>query len=955
MFQTIKSKLNLIDVIINDTGLEFKECGEFTYDILDEREVGGAPCCGHSGAFKVKCDPDNPLDSIVKCFSCNQVSGSVIDWTAFHHKLSPLDAAYKLVKDYKIDLPTNFDPVQEIFQLAVTYYENCMRETMAKPIVKLARMSPLDYQLNVRRHSDEVLKQFHVGFSDGKLYEFLESLGYEQELLIESGLINKKTGKDFLPELCFVYPHFVANKASHWTFKDSAKKLAFQLPNKKVLNGAEFYNSDSISKFSTVIIVEGENDVLAVAGANREVGVIGTIGQISISQLNYLRTHLAGKDVVTIFDGDQAGLGYAEKVEKLRSSFKSLVHIRPPDGSDIDDMLKSGKKLEDIIAEFTTKVEAKAGYTPPRILTEGPSSGENTEGGEETVVNGEESKGSFFEKYGKYFTVKTVRDEPVFTQVSDFTIELKNIYLTEDGDRVREVIVKKDTGKVSKPILITSEVKVSLKAFRVFVARAIDADFTGTEQNLSAMWNFIYRKAPEVLINVTRVVGRNEIHSSWILQNCMVIDTGEVILPDDSGVFWTGDKTEGVAPESLNKTSAIDDTNKDIPFLYNSLTESETDELLKGLIFNIAKNLGDPGTALIMVAWFQSVSFSNCLFSLNKGFPLLFCSGSNGQGKGTICGWLMDLYGMHHNGKTTVAQLKSGVGFGRKAEYYASLPLFIDEIRDDEQCRMWADTFRSYYDRDGRTMGTMGGFGVRTQEVRSCFMFAGEDHFSDPATKERCVTVRVNKLGRELVESYAWVDGRKEELSAIGLKWIKESVTTDKAALKVSIKALDRALIVEAGCSARKSKNWAVVGHFALKLAAQYMPEYDMKTFLFKASTDDSAMQKSETTISQFFEVLESVMSQEGLAKITTEHVMTEGNLLHIWFPHVYRVVQEGCRGKFTFSKHAVLNALKEEPFFVSDAKKIQMGLNGVRRVVITLNLDECTDTLKNISLGVKP
>jgi hypothetical protein len=127
-----------------------------------------------------------------------------------------------------------------------------------------------------------------------------------------------------------------------------------------------------------------------------------------------------------------------------------------------------------------------------------------------------------------------------------------------------------------------------------------------------------------------------------------------------------------------------------------------------------------------------------------------------------------------------------------------------------------------------------------------------------------------------------------------------------------------------------------------------------MKEYLFKASTQDSLVQKSETTVSQFFEVLESVMSQEGLAKITTEHITTEGDLLHIWFPHVYRVVQEGCRGKFSFSKHAVLNAIKEEEYFVSEVKKVQMGINGVRRVVISLDLKKCPDTLVNISAGSK-
>jgi 5S rRNA maturation endonuclease (ribonuclease M5) len=954
MFSMIKRSTNLLEQIVNDTGLSFVLSGDNTYSA-----EGDEPsfCCGHKGCFKVKFSEDTPEENLWKCFSCD-AGGTILDWSALFNKVSVLDAAHLLVKEHKLELPKDASPLQDLFNTAAIYYETCMRETSNVPQVKLARMSPLQYQTDVRRHSDAALKHFHVGFSDGGLIAFLEGLGYEDSLIEESGLRGKKGG-DFLANGMFIYPHYVGNRCSHFTLKDPQKKLAYQLAGKHTLNSCEFYNQNGANK-DVVVIVEGENDLISVFETGTEYGVIATIGQISIAQISWLKKNLEGKDVITAFDFDQAGDKYRSKVETLRSSFKSLTHIKPPTDKDIDDLLKDGESLETILTKYVVKVEVetKPGYTPPKIPSSvGSFSSDgaaSTEGGEDTYQTNEENTGNFFERHGKYFSVKRIKDENVYTPVSNFTMKLTNIYLTEDGDRVREVILTKDNGEVSKPTLITSEVKVSLKSFRVFAAKSIDADFMGTEQHLGQMWAYVYLNAPKVLINVTRVVGRSELHKGWLLQNRFVMDTGEVIEPDETGVFYINNKTVGISPESLNKTSAIDDTSRDIPDLVFDMSKSDTDELLGGFIKNIAKNLGDPGTALLMVAWFKSVVFSNPIFKLNKGFPLLFVSGTNGQGKGTICGWLMDLYSMHHNGKTTISQLKSGVGFGRKAEYYASLPLFIDEIRDDEECKLWSNTFRSYYDRDGRTMGTMGGFGVKTQEVRSCFMFAGEDHFSDPATKERCITLRVNKMNRETVESYSWIDERKETLSAIGFQWIQEAVAMDNNALRASIKALDRALVIEAKCSSRKSKNWAVVGHFALELGAKYIPEFNMKEYLFKASTQDSLVQKSETTVSQFFEVLESVMSQEGLAKITTEHITTEGDLLHIWFPHVYRVVQEGCRGKFSFSKHAVLNAIKEEEYFVSEVKKVQMGINGVRRVVISLDLKKCPDTLVNISAGSK-
>jgi len=948
MFELVKQKVDLLETISKDTGLTFKVSGEDTYAIEDEEDVGGAPCCGHNGCFKVKYDPENKIESFFHCFSC-EAHGSVIDWTAFHHKLSIVDAARKLAKDNNLNLPKDYSPVQELFNIASGYYHNCFIDICNKPQMKLAKMTPSEYQTRVRNHKLETLTTFNVGWSDGGLIPFLESLGYEEELLLETGLKNKKTGKDFLPNDCFIYPHIVRGRVSHFTFKDPTKKLAYQLPNKFVLNGAEFYNQDAVKQFDTIIVVEGENDVLSVFENTDKYGVIGTIGQISAAQLDWLRENLSGKHLITIFDPDDAGDKYRAKVEKIKNAFKSLTQIKPPDDKDIDDILTSGKEgydLESIINTYRVQTEIKKEYVPPTVLGDG-SEGGNPEGSEDTFEEPSKNE-TFFERQGCYFKVKYKDGEPVYTKVSNFVLQLRNVYATEEGDRLREIVVVREDGYTSDPVFANSEIKVSLKSFRTLLARAADADFTGTEHDLISMWELVYSKTTETLVKVTRIVGRHDNGKGWIFRNKFIADDGTEVDPDESGIFWIKEKIIGVRPESLNKESNSGET-ADIPLVYTEGTPEERDELLKGLCHNLAKNLGDTGNAILMLAWMNACAYSNSVFQLNYGFPFLFVWGSNGQGKGTICGWLMDIYDMSIIGKTTVSQIKSGVGLGRKAEYYASLPLWIDEIRADQDTREFTSTFRNYYDRTSRTMGAKDGFGVKVQKVRSCFMYAGEDHFEDPATKERCITVRIPKLGREKVESFQWIETNKGLLSSIGYKWINESVNEDHKKLKTEIKVLDRELIVKANCSARKSKLWAAVGVFAIRLADKYFPDYDMKKYLFDVSTEDSDAQKSETTVAQFFDTVESVMSQEGIPKLTTNHILVEGNLLHIWFPHVYRVVQETYHGKFAFTKNAILAQLKEEPYFVSDNRKISMGINGIRRVVITIDLNKAPNNIKNI------
>lgn len=942
MFQLVKSSINLVEHISKETELLIEECGTDTYEIKGDDANGYCPFCEHKGCFKIKQNEDELAEAFYHCFSCEE-HGSVIDWTIKKHDLDAVKAAHKLADEYGLVLPKDFNPVQEIFELAANYYHNVFLE--AKGQVNLARMTPMAYQTKVRKHEEETITKLKIGWGDNGLVDFLESLGFDPELLTESGLKNRKTGKDFLPSNCFLYPHYVNGKVSHFTLKDPLKKLAYQLPNKYSINGHQFYGQDSIKGKEAIIIVEGENDVISIIERSNKYGVLGTIGQISGAQLDWLRENCGDKHLITLFDPDEAGDKYRVKVAKIKTAFKSLTQVLPPDGKDIDDHLSNGADLDGLIAANVTKVAVEEKFVPPTGLTIPTTvvkEDGTTEETEEVVNNN-----SIIEKQGCYWRVKFKDGEPSYTKISNFTITLKNVYATENGDRLREIVVIREDGFVSEPVSTNSEVKVSLKSFRVLLARAADADFRGTDQDLIGMWDLVYSKNTETLVKITRVVGRHEKSRGWLTRTKFISDTGVVTDPDESGIFWSNGKSVGIRPESLNTSGAND--NLDIPKLVTDTTAEERNELLKGLAINLAKNLGDVGTALLMLAWFQSCAYSNSIFKLNKSFPMLFVWGSNGEGKGTICEWLMALYDLHETGRTAVSQLKSGVGFGRKAEYYASLPLWIDEIRADEECRTYNSTFRSYYDRTSRTMGAKDGFGVKVQEVRSCFLFAGEDLFEDPATKERCIVARVPKLGREKVESYQWIDAKKSDLSSIGYQWILDSVNEDHSKMLESIKKLDRELIIQAKCSSRKSKNWATVGMFAMRLAEKFFPDFDMRKYLYEVSTKDSENQKNETTVSQFFETVESIMSQEGTPKLTYAHVVREDNLLHVWFPHVYRVVQEAYHGKFAFTKNAILAQMREEPYFVSDDKKIAMGGNGVRRVVVTLDLNKAPNVLKNI------
>lgn len=979
MFQTIKGQVPLLAVIQKDTNLQFKQSGE-NYVIEDEHEQGGCPLCGHRDCFKVKVASEEDLNGFFKCFSCD-AHGDVIAWRAEFKKVELSVAARELTAEYNVQLPRDWSPVQQAFNAAAHYYETCLHETCNIPYSELSKKTPLEYQKEIRRHSEDVLRQMHVGWSDGGLIEYLESIGIDEETIEASGLRNKKTGKDFLPARCFIYPHYVKGRVSHFTFKDPGKRLAYQLPKKFSLNGYTFYNQDSIKDADTVILVEGENDLISCVGTGKAPAVIAMIGQISSDQLDWMKENLGSKNILTICDPDNAGWKYRVKLEKMRKFFRNLAHVLPPDEKDIDEHLSASADFETLIKGNLVKVDPnmfdKEDAKPDAIdvpwdqstpegfkATLAVSGLSNPSEIVETTAEAEESDpvlssddGSVMQKKRAYYRVKFKEGEEICSKITNFYMKMTNMFITEKGGRQREVVMIREDGYVSEPFMVDDDTKVKVPSFKVLAARVADASFIGTEIELTKIWELVTARAPSAEVKIPLIVGRHEKYRAWIFRNKLISDTGDVVDPDENGIFWMHGRSTAIRPESLSIEEGGGASDRsDIPEILTDMSIEERDELLSGIIYNVGRNLNSPGKALTMIGWTWASVYSNLIFDLNRGFPFLFFWGVNGQGKSTVAKWItQDFYGINGHGSTSVPNLRTGVGWARKAEYYASIPLFIDEIRSDDATKQYLGVFRSYYDREARTMGTKESFGIRNVRPRAVFVFNGEDQFDDPATRERCIPIRIPVKDRELQESYKWMEERKHLFTGILFHWILEFAEvmqdpTKQDALRTEIRALDKELMA-AGCSQRTSKNWAAVGVFGLRMAVKYMPEFDYKAYLIQASLSEASYQKSDTTLMQFWELVESTRAQE-MSKITDKHVMREGELVHIWYPATFRVIADEARGKFPFSKNAVLSALREEPYFVTDDRKVSMGLDGTRRTVVTLDLTKAPDCLRNIALA---
>lgn len=936
-FDVIKTEASLVDVIVDLTKLELKACGSDTFELEDQT----CPFCGHKDCFRVNDKEEVPF---YKCFSCGE-HGDVISFTQSYLKLDkPYDAVKHLATQYKIELPeSKLSPQQEVLNSAAEYYRNLLLSDDS-PKEYLGNMTPLEYQVKIRKHDVDVLTSLGVGWSDGGVVEYLESVGFDPELVKQSGLYNARFKGDFLPAGSFIYVHYVRGRASAFTFKNLSKNLSYQFKKENRLNNVMFYNQDACDKHDEVVIVEGENDLISVIEGGWEGGVVATNGQLSKEQVDWLSKALPGKTLVTCFDSDDAGDKYRDKLATLSIGSNIKVdHLKVPiQYNDIDKYLKEkaipfSQVLSQDLVHVMGGVELRDGITKFDGI-------------------------NVFEKDNAYYKVTVKNGEPENVQISNFVMNLKHI-LVIAGERHRVVTVTRIDGLKSRDIVIDSEVKTTLRLFKKKIAAVIDGFYYGSEKDLEEMWRHLMAKDGEYLVDIPSEVGRlrsREWKGCWIFRNCFIDQRGNIFEPDDQGVFWPkGKKSHGIRPQSISALSAMDVSNEGIPKLTVLENDKDYDENVKFFLENLTNNFGSRVQAITTAGWCMANAFSDPIFDYYKFFPFLFIWGKFGGGKSGILKILMSIYDMDDFGMTTVSSLSSGVGFERKMAYYCSLPMALDEVRSDKETRENYSNFRKWFNRQGRSMGSRDSSDkIQQRDVKSNIIFGGEEVIEESATRSRIIPIRLARMedpSRETEKTYQNFMAAIEQgqMSSIGLHWIRMSCEVDYSELFASIKEV-KARLKElcADVKTRTLDIYSIVGFFGYYLAQKYYPEYDYLADLSTIVEEDKEDQDTSDIVAKFFDTVDGLISSKERG-ITKHHITVQEGNVCIWFQDLYRLANQSLRNLSdgnTISVNAIRKALREEAYYI-DEKKIDVGLGSqYRRRCIILDMSKAPANVINIA-----
>lgn len=342
-FEAIKDAVDICDEIGRVLGAEIKKIGEDTY----ATPKGVCPFCHHKDCFRIW-----KANRIFKCMSasCGK-TGSIIDFHMLLNDMEPLAALEKIAEEHGIPIskpgggctPARSNRARILNDAADYYHQKLMNNKAA-----------LAYQTQKRGHSLEVIKKFRVGYVDGGLFKALVAKGYTPEEIQGAGLGKAKEGGggyDHFQKGMTIYPHLDRRgNVAHMSAKDPKGKVnSYQLKHRGE-SGAELFLNDGAFKGDSIVLVEGQNDLLSAYDQGGCENVVAVIGSLSEKQTEHI-TEWATKGKATkrlylCFDnpnpdkpGDTSGEKYTAKV------FNALKDYAIP------------KKLEDIAHRYQASMK----------------------------------------------------------------------------------------------------------------------------------------------------------------------------------------------------------------------------------------------------------------------------------------------------------------------------------------------------------------------------------------------------------------------------------------------------------------------------------------------------------------------------------------------------------------------------------------------------------------------
>src|SRR5215204_1003352 len=307
----------------------------------------------------------SPSKGFYKCFGCGK-GGTAFNFLMEMEGLSFPEAVERVAEISGVPLPERVDDRQfqqskkrrekkkqlseqvvELNKIALEFWEEDLQSKDKK--AKAARK-----YLEERGISDEIQKQFHIGFSPDSwdsLLNHLKEKGADEKLIEQSGLVSVNEEKERVFDRFRGRIMFPVLDVTGQPVAFGARALGDDQP--KYLNSPEtpayvkgqhlyglFQSKETIRQKKFVILVEGYLDLIALYqfGITNVAASLGTAFTPEQSKLLSRFT----KKIVINYDGDAAGIKAARRAieELLPQDFEIKVLVLP-NGQDPDDFVRA--------------------------------------------------------------------------------------------------------------------------------------------------------------------------------------------------------------------------------------------------------------------------------------------------------------------------------------------------------------------------------------------------------------------------------------------------------------------------------------------------------------------------------------------------------------------------------------------------------------------------------------
>lgn len=222
---------------------------------------GTCPACEEDATLRIELITDDRVG-----YACSTCGISGFDADDLAREMDAFDPGCGFWKSADLS-EVDAVQVQALRELAAQHFHDNLVTHGSEGVYDLGddKFSVIDYLVDRRGHSIDTLKRFRVGVSNEGIYDLAHDNQFTDADLIAAGLL-RSSNHHYWNEGLLLFPHIKDGNVSHFSQKDPRGEYSHQ--SMKQHRNAEclWYNLDAATDAEVLICVEGEHDVLSVAG-----------------------------------------------------------------------------------------------------------------------------------------------------------------------------------------------------------------------------------------------------------------------------------------------------------------------------------------------------------------------------------------------------------------------------------------------------------------------------------------------------------------------------------------------------------------------------------------------------------------------------------------------------------------------------------------------------------------